>query len=328
MGRARDIAGSAWKLVVGAPWDHDLIDPSHPPAIPLEPLGPWYYDLGRSITRGDYRFFDDAGIPRELFGGRLIYHPSRVASFCLAYTGRHILKGEPEDLQVAVKAARWLVDNQEGSGRLEGAFPIPFDWGRVKGPWPSCLTQGLALSALARLYRLTGDERLGAAARAAVIPLQRPIEDGGLQCMFHDTGKLWLEEHPDLVDPSHILNGFIYAVWGLRDAGLIGVLGARDLYRRAVRSLADTLTPYDCGYWSYYQYPEHSRPRMASLAYHRLHGVMLRILSSLEPDKIFCEMADRWESYAARPTYRLRVLLAKLGDTQRQKGRPAVERGT
>jgi hypothetical protein len=130
---------------------------------------------------------------------------------------------------------------------------------------------------------------------------------------------VWLEEHPDVSDPSHILNGFVYALWGLRDAGLVGVAGAEGLYRDGVRSLAATLDPFDCGYWSNYQCPEHSPPRVASLTYHRLHTAMLRIMSRLEPDEVFARLADRWEGCGARLGCRMKALAAKLGDARRQR---------
>jgi hypothetical protein len=321
MGRARYIVKSAWKMIVGAPWDHDLLDLSRVPVVSLQPLGPWYYDLGRSIVRGDYQWFDAEGIPREKMGWEIIYHPSRVASFGLAYVTRHILQGDPEDLRKAIKAARWLVANQVGHGRLEGAFPLPFNWGCVAAPWPSSLTQGTALSLLVRVYALTTDGAFLRAAQSALIPLERPLEDGGLRHPFHNTAHTWLEEYPDVSDPSHVLNGFVYALWGLRDAGLIGVAGAEDLYRDGVRSLAATLDPFDRGYWSNYQCPEHSPPRVASLTYHRLHIAMMRIMSQLEPDEVFARLADRLEGYAAKLGFRVKALAGKLGDAGQQRGR-------
>ena len=313
--RLQRILRSAWKLAVGAGWDHDRLDPARAPAVPLAPLGPWYYDLGRSIVRGDYHLFDERGIPRSWIGGQIVYHPSFIASFSLAHVTRYALEGYPADREKALLGARWLVDCQVAEGPLAGAFPLTFRWRRLSPPWASALTQGLAMSALARAWLLAGDEAFARAAVAALRPLERGVEEGGVRSRFHGSTSVWYEEYPWAADPSHVLNGFVYALWGLRDVSLLGLTPkAEELYRAGLASLATHLPAFDSGYWSYYQCPDRARPRVASLSYHHLHCVMLRILSELECDNVFAQTAERWETYLGRRRCRLRALAAKLGD--------------
>jgi hypothetical protein len=315
MSRLKRIIASAWKLAAGAGWDHDRLDPSQAPAVRLEPLGPWYYDLGRSIARGDYRNFDGQGIPRRQAQGALVYDPSLVASFSLAHMTSYLLKGGAGDRAKALAAARWLVEHQVADGPLAGAMPFTHSLGGVAAPVASALTQGQAMSALGRAWLVAREEAFARAAAAALGPLERGVEEGGLCARFHGSTSVWYEEYPCAEDPSHVLNGFIFALWGLRDVSLLGLAPkAGALYRAGLASLATHLPAFDSGYWSYYQCPDRARPRVASLSYHHFHCVMLRILSELESDNVFAQTAERWETYLGRRRCRLRALAAKLGD--------------
>jgi hypothetical protein len=313
--RMKHVLRASWQMVFGARWPHDVLDRSRPLAVPLEPLGPWYYDLGRSIVRGDYHLFDDRGIPRMRVDGRVVYHASRVAAFSLAHVTRYVFEGRPDDRQKALLGARWLVDNQVAEGPLAGAFPLPFHWHGLPPPWASALTQGEGLSVLARAYLMTGDEAFARSAVAALAPFKRDVEAGGLRARFRGAGSVWYEEYPQADDPPHVLNGFVYALWGLRDVNRLDLTPeARELYAAGLASLVKHLPEFDAGYWSYYQVPDRAEPRVASLAYHQLHCVMMRIMAELEPGAIFAETARRWESCERSRCCRLRALAAKLGD--------------
>ncbi len=317
MGRLSDVVKSAWHLLVGAPWPHDSLDRRGPFAVPLEPLGPWYYDMGRAIERGDYARFDEAGIPRLRLprGVGVVYHTSRIASFSLAHATRYVQRGDEQDREAALRGARWLVERQVREGEHAGAFPLLFDWDVQKAPWVSALTQGMALSATARAYLLTADETFAAAARRGLTPFQRSCADGGVRSRFHGTDDPWYEEFPTTTGGCHILNGFIHGLWGLRDAGLLWTeSSAADLYEAGLDALARHAGAFDLGYWSCYNCPDHDPPRVASMYYHHEHRHMMRILFSLAGQEVFRDLADRWDACARRFGCRVKALTAKLGD--------------
>ena len=82
--------------------------------------------------------------------------------------------------------------------------------------WPSAMAQGEGASLLTRLYLATGDERYAAAARRAVRAMALPSAEGGVQAQLD--GRPWPEEYPT-DPPSFVLNGGIFALWGLYDVG-------------------------------------------------------------------------------------------------------------
>ena len=127
---------------------------------------------------------------------------------------------------------------------------------------------------------------------------------------------LWIEEY--LVEPpTHILNGFIWSLWGVLDFWLASAnTSAREIFDRGVKTLLRNLSRYDTGYWSLYEQSGHQRSRimpnmLASPFYHRLHVVQLRVMSNLTGDARFAAIADRWEDYARHRGNRTRALAEK-----------------
>jgi len=125
--------------------------------------------------------------------------------------------GEGEQwLQTAIEIARYLVAQQRTDGSwlnradFEHTFP-------VKAPWRSGMAQGEGASLLVRVHTETGDATYADAARRALAPLGRAREDEGTLAWID--GRPWPEEYPTR-RPSYVLNGAIFAWWGMRDVGV------------------------------------------------------------------------------------------------------------
>ena len=130
--------------------------------------------------------------------------------------------------------------------------------------------------------------------------------------LFADSrGDVWIEEY--IVDPpTHILNGFMWAAWGVYDYFLATAdPGAKELFDRAVRTLTNNLEGYDLGFWSLYEQAGTRMKMVASPFYHRLHIVQLRIMQRLTGHEAFQHYADRWEGYARSRAKRAAALCYK-----------------
>jgi hypothetical protein len=189
-----------------------------------------------------------------------------------------------------------------------------FDWHyrtTLKAPWYSGLAQGQGISLLVRAFRETGDERYVEAARKGFEVFGREPADGGVS--YRDQiGRVWFEEY--IVDPpSHILNGFLWAAWGVYDYALLtkdeGVSG---LFADATTTLAENLGRYDTGYWSLYELSPTRLPMLASPFYHRLHIIQLQVMCKLTGEPRFMDCTHRWEGYERDPFKRHRALLQKI----------------
>jgi hypothetical protein len=126
-----------------------------------------------------------------------------------------------------------------------------------------------------------------------------------------ESGDLWFEEYI-VSPPTHILNGFIWALWGIYDYALATQDGsAQELFSRGVRTLLHNLERYDLGFWSLYEQSGTRLPMVASAFYHRLHIVQLRIMNRLTGEQTFAAVADRWENYSHIRANRTRALVYK-----------------
>lgn len=124
-------------------------------------------------------------------------------------------------------------------------------------------------------------------------------------------GDLWFEEYI-VSPPTHILNGFIWALWGVYDYALATKENdAHQLFARGTRTLVRNLERYDLGFWSLYEQSGTRLPMVASAFYHRLHIVQLRIMHRLTGEELFVRAADRWESYTFSRAKSFRALVYK-----------------
>jgi hypothetical protein len=124
-------------------------------------------------------------------------------------------------------------------------------------------------------------------------------------------GDLWFEEYI-VSPPTHILNGFMWAAWGVYDYFLSsGDATARTLFQQAVQTLLKNLERYDLGFWSLYEQSGTRLKMVASPFYHQLHIVQLRVMHRLTGESQFARFADRWESYGRSRAKRIRALCYK-----------------
>ena len=211
--------------------------------------------------------------------------------------------------------AGWLLDNLKPNGHSTYLWAHTFDFEyfrTLKAPWYSGLAQGQGLSALVRAFAETGESRFEKAADRVYETLKLPIADGGV-IYSDDDGHDWIEEY--LVDPpTHILNGFIWALWGIYDYWLLTKKEeAFKLFQSYVETIVKNLPRYDSGFWSYYELTPQRVKCIASNFYHRLHIVQLRIMSQMTGHSDFAVYADRWSRYLGNPVYRNLALAYKVG---------------
>jgi hypothetical protein len=259
--------------------------------------------------------FDEAGIPLLDYRGRIgrQYNPIAIAHYGLARFNRWCERGDSGDRTAWLDVSRWLVANLQPNSHGVPVWFHHFDWPYrqlLEAPWYSGLAQGNGVSMLVRAAIETQDEAFADAAHRAFQSLALPVSRGGV-LVTDSRGDAWIEEY--LVDPpSHILNGFIWALWGVYDyAQWSRRPDASALWDSCVRTLDARLDDFDTGWWSLYEAPTTGQPMLASLYYHRLHAVQLRVLHALTRKDAFASRAVRFEEYARRPISRARAFAEK-----------------
>jgi hypothetical protein len=259
--------------------------------------------------------FDDGGIPLLDYRGRIgrQYNPIAIAHHGLARFNRWCECGDGGDRTAWLATSRWLAANLQSNAHGVPVWFHHFDWPYrqvLEAPWYSGLAQGCGVSMLIRAANETRDNTFADAAHRAFQSLELPVSRGGV--LVTDTrGDVWIEEY--LVDPpSHILNGFIWALWGVYDYMQWSHLRrAAALWDACLRTLEARIGDFDTGWWSLYEAPTDGHRMLASFYYHRLHAVQLRVLHDLTGRETFAVRAAMFEAYARRRISRSRAFVEK-----------------
>ena len=281
----------------------------NPNALPGE-LGEYYMPF---TEKADYQGpYDSSGVPQLDYHGHigLQYNPIAIAQYGL---GNYNLYRQTSDASRRKKfflAADWLCSHLEPNSHKLAVWHHHFNWeyrDTLQAPWYSALAQGQGISLLVRAHKESGDSRYLAIAQRALASFYVPMSEGGV-AFTDDSGDLWFEEYI-VSPPTHILNGFIWASWGVYDYFLATKdNAAQELFARAVSTLLHNLDRFDLGFWSLYEQSGTRLPMVASPFYHQLHIVQLRIMHRLTGEGEFARVADRWESYSRSRSKRIRAL--------------------
>jgi heparosan-N-sulfate-glucuronate 5-epimerase len=304
-------ARKTW-LYFGGTYDYfrASVDAPEKVVVTMSPLGRYPLDITRPLAAGHFDKFDEAGLPlRRGAGGVLIHNPTTVGAFGLAHWDMYLLTADESHLHLAVRAAEFLLTSADKTNevwRLRMEEPGGFT-GHLSG-----LFHGHALSLLCRVWQVTRDDRHLAAAIALAGIFEIPVEDAGVLGRFPDATSLWIEEYPD-ARQRHVLNGMIYAIWGLQALAAVAPASrAPQLCRQALDTLRSALPRFDAGFWSWYYVAGSGSRYLASMLYHSLHIIQLRELYRETGDRAFEALATRFFRYSHNPLCRVRAAAAMV----------------
>ena len=232
---------------------------------------------------------DPSGIPYKVVNGKNYYSPGNIASEGIRFVDGYVRTGNPAYLTKArVRAAklREIGFTRDGALLLPYRFNYPAEG--LRAPWVSAYAQGLALSFLVRLYRVTGESGYADTARSVFAAFLRlgPARPNWLDYVL--SSNLWLEEYPSS-HPTHVLNGFNFAVFGLydyerltRDPAATQLLQASLSTMR--RHAADYRVPGGISLYDLVHRTRHEH-------YHEIHIWQLAALGAISGDAYFNQLS-------------------------------------
>ncbi|QEO13855.1 hypothetical protein FLP10_05025 [Agromyces intestinalis] len=278
----RNWATTGWTLSTDQPLpytDRPPID-VHSPSRPVDATGLAIYRRADTGERAD--------------------HPVAYAQYGLSALVEYQRTGTTMWLDRAKRNAQRLVDIRV---ERDGAwwYPYRFPWsyyGRVmQTPWWSAMAQGEALSLFTRLAATTGDPKWQtAAARTFGSFSQSYSPDRPWSSLVIDR-HLYLEEYAGNQPPLLVLNGQMFAAFGLYDYWrATGDPRAAQLFDGAVTTVVDRMLPLVRvqGSVSYYcvQAEYCASPLWQNQSYHVIHSWQLDTLARLTGDQGFAEWAQ------------------------------------
>ena len=224
--------------------------------------------------------------------------PAGLAQLALGWWERS-LEGEEQALAAFESACELLLERAVPQGdALVWPYEVAVPKYGLKPPWFSSMAQGQIASVFVR----------AGAAEVAMAAL-RPLLDRG-EAFVVDLGAGPVLEEAPTNPPSCVLNGWIYALWGVRDVAVgLGSTEAASLFDESVEALLATLDEYDTGWWSRYSLWAAGRD-LAKPFYHRIHVAQLEALHTLTALPELAAVARRWREYDTR-TAAARAVFAK-----------------
>ncbi len=184
---------------------------------------------------------------------------------------------QPADRQSFLNNIDWLVENCDENYYLR----YDFDWEHVPGitmqdGWISGMAQGEALSAMCMAYELTRDSDYMNKATGFFQTLYQNT-DTTWSFMIDKKGYYWLEEYPN-VDLCHVLNGFLFGIWGFWNYYVItGDEFALTLFEAGIRTVLDNLDVWNIKGVNYSRYCKHTQAHK----YHYIHQTQFQAYADI-----------------------------------------------
>ena len=282
-------------------------------------LGRYYLDFSSKISYPGV--FSKDGIPLYSFQGRdLIVHPTVVTQYAFGVF-ENLFRNNFNDYDLKdkfLRIAEWLYHNSTdvkgGKGWLINIEYNPEY--RLDNPWISAMAQGQAISVLTRSSQLFEDEKYGAIAEQALEPFNFEVKAGGLVNYFNSIPVY--EECPTPHKPMVVLNGFIFALFGLYDLHLYnGNKAAKLLFDNGIDSLVKILPYFDIKNWTQYYLFDYPNKYYSSFTYHILVTEQLKALYYITGDNNILKYYEKWDLYSKSFINRTRALIKKLSSSNK-----------
>ena len=275
-----------------------------------EELGDWYLDYSGIVDvtqSGFYGRLDKNGIPLvdydKLYeNNRWYFNNYKNTEFGVHYTpitiaqyglGLFFHYNRTKDSNTGIlieRCADWFVNNIKEKGLCgfwEHTWAEPVY--NIKPPWISAMAQGEAISLLLRAFQeFKKDEYFTTAEKAFNSFMDSDV-------VYRDEhNDIWFEEYPTK-PPSHVLNGFIFALFGIFDFYRVTKnKKSLKLWSEGIKTLEKNIERYDSGYWTRYDLLFR---RITSEAYHNIHINQVKVLYELTGVNKFYDTYIRWEGY-------------------------------
>jgi hypothetical protein len=234
--------------------------------------------------------------------GDTYFHPVLIANCILGNYNLYLDSSDRKALEVFWNNIHWLANNGIS---YKDALVFPFPYGlkefNPEPDWVSGMYQGQILSCFARAYDLSKEAKYLELCDRTWNSFELKLgEKYGFR--VEDQYGLWFEEAPKL-PANHILNGAIFALWGIFD--YYKVSGKRELeetWEKGIQTIMNALDRYDLGFWSLYDLSG----TITSYYYQAVHVKQMNSLYGQTGEELFRKYAGKWADQLQSPSCRRR----------------------
>lgn len=261
--------------------------------------------------------YDENGIPQLNYQGDIgvQYNPIAISQWSLGNYNLWKKNDSIKNYKKFINGADWLVNNLQANKDNVYVWNHNFNWVYKENlikPWYSGLAQGQGLSVLCRAYKITKNEIYMDAIEKVYKSFSINVENGGVN-FIDESGNIWIEEYIMKKEPTHILNGFIWGLWGIYDFWLLtNDKNIKKRFDKYIKTINENIEKYDIGYWSLYELSDKPILMRASIFYHKLHIIQLKILYLMTDNKNFNKKSKEWSNYLGIKYYRFKATFMKI----------------
>ncbi len=261
--------------------------------------------------------FDERGIPLTLYSdGSRIHNPVSVANYALGLWEMYLHTDDKLYLDKFKNLAHWFLTHFkkteiDGKSAIVWEYKLSIPYYRIKNSFISAMAQGVAISVLLRYYTLNENKKILSICKQAAEVFSHSVKVGGV-ISKDENNNIWFEECASKEGiSSHILNGHIFAGYGILDLYRITKdPNYLDLWNDCVKTVKNTLEDFDLGYWAGYDllYKKPVDPK------YMVHVYLPQLLSLyyIEKDTVFKKYFKKWERYMVSKGNRIHVIVSFL----------------
>lgn len=216
-------------------------------------LSHYYLDFSSKI---DYPGnFSEKGVPLFSYKGQPpVEQPIVIAQYGLGLSSVIFNEGSPKDelIKKFLNIAEWFDHNKEPfkngyCWQIKHLYPHY----NLTAPWVSAMAQGEAISVLTRAALLSNEKKYYDLAIGALIPFEYDVDKGGVRNYFKSL--LVFEEFTTPIRTMAVLNGYIFALFGLYDLYLLNRNEkSYHHFNEGSDAIKQLLPYYDLNGWSRY----------------------------------------------------------------------------
>ncbi len=244
---------------------------------------------------------DSSGVMMFNINGELYYHPVNMTQWMLYFLDSYKQTG----IQNYLNRTELFADKMmELAIDYRGAKYFSYDFdifahgykdSPLNAPWYSGMAQGLALSLFSRLYIETHNEKYLSFASLILNSFKnlRTADDELYTAFIDENNYYWIEEYP-LDIPDRVLNGFIFAIYGLYDYYMLtNDAECKELLDASITTIERYLPEYrnEGGSSCYCLRHKHVDPH-----YHTIHFDQLITLYNMTGEMSLLQMAMQFYS--------------------------------
>jgi len=245
-----------------------------------------------NIFYADYSKMRNLGVKNQFS-----YNPVTISLNSLRTYQNYLIDSNLLYRDIFLSNSSWLCSNIDTDGRWSLMHDKLSSGHLIEAPWTSALSQGLGISVLTRAYKMTNDSVYLFSARKALLPFGKTVKEGGVRT--NNKFGIFYEEYPLDSNSTHVLNGFIFSLYGLYDLWqLDDNLLAKKCFEDGVLTLKNVLPSYDLGNWTRYDLDSNKNLRnhwgYCSPWYQKLHTAQFYGLYLITDDKVFKNYAKKF----------------------------------